>query len=123
MLHTAATLIALLALVHSVLGERAIIIRLLRRDDLPKLFGSDTFTKQTLRYIWHLVTVLALGMAWLLVQIADGAPPTAVVRTLAGTLFASAALAVVVTRGRHLSWVIMVMAGIICMRYVGMYSL
>ena len=61
--HTHVVLIAGLALVHSVLGERCILIRLFRRTDLPPLFGSDDFTKRTLRFAWHLTSVVWLGVA------------------------------------------------------------
>lgn len=120
MLNAAAAIVCLLALAHSLLGERFLISRLLRRDDLPRLLGSIDFTRQTLRYCWHLTTVIALGLAVVLVQIGAGATPPALVRTLALTLLLSAALAVVVTRGRHLSWVGLLMAGVICIRYAGM---
>jgi hypothetical protein len=33
-------------LAHSCLGERAILIRLFRRPNLPRLFGSDVFTRR-----------------------------------------------------------------------------
>ncbi|QYF92302.1 hypothetical protein KY495_16260 [Massilia sp. PAMC28688] len=123
MLNAAAVILCLLAIAHSVLGERYIITRLLRRDEVPKLFGSNVFTKQTLRYCWHLTTVLGLGMALLLVQIENGQGTPAVVQTLAVTLLAASVLAIVVTRARHLSWVGFVMAGVICIRYAGMPTL
>lgn len=50
-----------LGLAHSVLGERYILRRLLRRPDLPALFGSDDFTKRTLRFAWHLTTSRVVG--------------------------------------------------------------
>ena len=53
----AALLAVLLAVAHSSLGERFILIRLLRRQDLPRLFGSDRFTRGTLRFAWHLTSV------------------------------------------------------------------
>jgi hypothetical protein len=54
MLLAAATLTCLLALAHSYLGERYILTRLFRRDDLPRLLGGTGFTKRTLRFAWHL---------------------------------------------------------------------
>ncbi len=41
-----------LAFALSILGEKYILIRLLRRD-LPNLFSGDSFTKQTLRFAWR----------------------------------------------------------------------
>ncbi|MBK7012660.1 MAG: hypothetical protein IPH43_08315 [Xanthomonadales bacterium] len=62
MLQIAALLIALLGLAHSVLGERYILVRLFRRD-LPKLFGGTRFTRNTLRFAWHLTTMFAWGIS------------------------------------------------------------
>ena len=46
-LYLAAFLFFALGLGHSILGERYILIRLFRRQDLPKLFGG-TFLAATL---------------------------------------------------------------------------
>jgi len=42
---TAAVLALAIGLAHSWLGERYILIRLFRRQNIPHLFGSDDFTK------------------------------------------------------------------------------
>ena len=58
MAEAALVLAVLLAAAHSYLGERYILIRLFRREDLPKLFGGGTeFTTRTLRFAWHLTSV------------------------------------------------------------------
>jgi hypothetical protein len=64
----AAVLLVAIGAAHSYLGERYILIRLFRlfRRDLPKLFGSDWFTKRTLRFAWHITTVMFWGFAALL---------------------------------------------------------
>jgi len=59
----AAVLTILVAAAHSYLGERYILIRLLRRNDLPKLFGGVEFTKKTLRFAWHITSIAWLGLA------------------------------------------------------------
>lgn len=111
-LHLAATLIFLLGAAHSVLGERYILVRLFRRSDLPRLFGGTAFTTRTLRFAWHLTTVLAWGLAALLWQLGQGtADPQRLARTLALICFASALLPLVFTRGRHLSWLVLLIAG------------
>ena len=68
MLALAAILILAIALAHSYLGERYILIRLFRQP-LPKLFGSDDFTKRTLRFAWHVTSIAWLGFAALLLQV------------------------------------------------------
>ena len=104
----AAVLLVFLAAAHSYLGERYLLIRLLRRSDLPRLFGGDQFTKRTLRFAWHLTSVAWCGLAALVVQLAGAAPPTgsALSRTIAVTCGTSAVVSLVISRGRHLSWVV-----------------
>jgi hypothetical protein len=104
----AAILIALVAVAHSYLGERYILMRLFRRADLPRLFGSDLFTRRTLRFAWHITSVAWLGLAGVLVVLASPGPPArgALLLTVATTFLASAAIAAVGSRGRHLSWAV-----------------
>lgn len=66
LLEIAAFLAFAVGLVHSVLGERYILMRLFRRDDLPKLFGGTAFTIRTLRFAWHITTVAWWGFAMVL---------------------------------------------------------
>ena len=129
----AAVLLIGMGLFHSILGERYILIRLFRRENLPRLFGSDWFTKRTLRFAWHLMTVAWWGLAAILLVLADHyggpAPSTAplVVGTdplrlighvIAVTLAIHAVVAFAGTRGRHLSWIVFGMAA--ALTWVGM---
>lgn len=108
-LQVASVLLFALGLAHSSLGERYILVRLFRRTDLPKLLGGTTFTTRTLHFAWHLTTVLAWGLAALLWQLAASCDPLA--RTLATTIGSTCAIAallpLVLTRGRHLSWLVL----------------
>lgn len=109
LLLTDAFLGLLLGFAHSYLGERYILVRLFRRSDLPKLFGSDGFTRRTLRFAWHLTTVTFWGLAAILVLAASASGADFRHRTLlviSGTFFVSALIAAGATRGRHLSWVV-----------------
>jgi hypothetical protein len=110
----AAVLIALTAVAHSYLGERYILVRLFRRE-LPPLFGSDVFTRRTLRFAWHVTSAAWLGFAALLLVLAQPAePPRAtLLRIIAATSFGSAAIAGVGSRGRHLSWVVFTAIGLL----------
>lgn len=120
LLGLAALLTIILAAAHSYLGERFIIVRLLRRNDLPKLFGSDVFTKRTLRFAWHITTVLAVGMAALLFSLARPVAPDAltIAQIISITFMISGVVAVVGSRGRHLSWVIFFAVGV--MAWIGL---
>jgi hypothetical protein len=102
---TGAVIIFLVGAAHSYLGERYILIRLFRRQDLPHLFGSDVFTKRTLRLAWHITTVGGWGLSVVLLQVAAGAAPSSVGATIAGTSLICGLVALSVSRGRHLSWV------------------
>ncbi|NLP84823.1 hypothetical protein HF576_13275 [Microbacterium sp. CFH 90308] len=115
MLFIAAALLVALGLFHSILGERYIIRRLLRREDLPKLFGGREFTAGTIRFAWHITTLLALGVAAVLVLVAVDAEPRAVVAAIGITCLACAVPPLVFTRGRHLSWVVFLAAGTLCL--------
>lgn len=115
-LRLAAALAIGLAIGHSVLGERYILIRLFRRDHLPKLFGSDVFTKRTLRFAWHLTTLAWFGLAAVLLAVASGPPapaPRFFSDLVAVIALASGVVAAVGSRGRHLSWLVFLAIGIL----------
>ncbi len=104
----AAALCVGVALAHSYLGERYILIRLFRRGDLPHLFGSDLFTRRTLRFAWHLTSVAWLGFGAVLVVAARRDEPGDAVSLLvvAATFAVSAVVTLVGSRGRHLAWLV-----------------
>jgi hypothetical protein len=114
----AAALAATIAIAHSWLGERYIIIRLLRRSDLPKLLGGDAFTKQTIRFAWHLTTVAWWGFAAVLYLLsgspADVADARGVLLVIGLTFVASALLSFVFTGARHLSWIVFLSIAALC---------
>jgi hypothetical protein len=115
MLYLAAALVVGLGIAHSVLGERYILVRLLRRD-LPRLFGSDRFTKQTLRFTWHITTIAWFALAAILVAAAPApASPfrSVTLGTIAMGAVVSALLPLYFTRGRHLSWIVLLAIGLL----------
>ncbi|MBC8032456.1 MAG: hypothetical protein H7Z16_20400 [Pyrinomonadaceae bacterium] len=113
---TAAMLAFAIGLAHSWLGERYILMRLFRRADIPHLFGSDEFTKRTLRFAWHITTVALFGAAALLLIVASF-PLDATARrfstAIAVTFLASAVVALIGSRGRHLSWVVFLLIAVL----------
>ncbi|MGH1539408.1 MAG: hypothetical protein ACRBHB_03205 [Arenicella sp.] len=108
MLTIAAVLCFLIGAIHSVLGERYILVRLFRRDNIPHLFGSDFFTKRTLRFAWHITTIACWGFAYLLWMIGQNPDNLAkiVLLTIAVVFFISGVFSFGFTRGRHLSWIV-----------------
>jgi hypothetical protein len=101
----------IIGLAHSILGERYILIRLFKHE-LPRLFGSDLFTKRTLRFAWHLTTVAWWGMAVILVVLAlrkvDNTS-VIVVNIIAITFLVSAVVSLFGSRGRHFSWIVFIL--------------
>ena len=107
MLLIASLLIFITGCAHSYLGERYIIMRLLKRDGLPKLFGGTEFTAGTLRFAWHITTVAWWAFALLLALASQNAlSSTLVLQVIAGASVISAALPLFFTRGKHLSWLV-----------------
>jgi hypothetical protein len=104
----AAVLATLLAAAHSYLGERYILMRLFRRTDLPKLLGGTEFTKRTLRFAWHITSVAWLGLASLIIVLAQSPDETQVTqaRLIAAVFGISGVAALLGSRGRHLSWIV-----------------
>ncbi|MGQ0536582.1 MAG: hypothetical protein ACT4PT_10975 [Methanobacteriota archaeon] len=99
----AAGLLVAIGVAHSYLGEKHILRRLVRREDLPKLFGSDVFTRRTIRLAWHATSIAWWGFALVLLSPED---PDHVLYATSATFGVSAVIAAVGTRGRHLSWIV-----------------
>ncbi len=108
MLKLAAVLAILIGVLHSYLGERAILIRLLRRNNLPRLFGGDWFTKRVLRFAWHLTTIAWWGFAAILYIFSaptDNLPKQTLI-IISAVFLLSGILSSAFTKFKHFSWII-----------------
>ena len=116
MLYIGSILLVLIGFVHSILGEKYILIRLFRRDHLPQLLGSDWFTKRVLRFAWHLTTIAWWGFAGILyVYAGSGATTETEVLFITGLVFlVSGLLSASFTKGKHLSWLVFWLIAGIC---------
>ena len=113
-LYAAAALTIGIGIAHSWLGERYILTRLFRRDNLPQLFGGTAFTINTLRFAWHVTTIAWCGFAAILILIAQGPPaPRALGLVIGVTFLAHFAIALIASRGRHLSWAVFLAIGVL----------
>lgn len=112
MLITAAVFIFLIGLAHSYLGERFIISRLFKRDNLPKIYGSDSFTKGTIRFAWHLTTVAWFCLAVICIQLSSGSGEQEVTLSISIAFFISCLLAIFYTKGKHFSWPVFLLIAI-----------
>lgn len=115
MLLISSTLLIFIGLVHSYLGERYILTRLFKRE-LPKLFGSDTFTKQVLRFAWHLTTIAWFGFAAILASLYFGAEnSSAILLYIISLVFLiSGAMSFGYTKGKHYSYIVFWSVSLIC---------
>jgi hypothetical protein len=120
LLYLAAFLAIAIGIAHSYLGERYILVRLLRRPDLPKLFGGTEFTTRTLRFAWHITSIAWWGFAALLILLAHQPLSSRGVGLVVGVTFlATSAVALVGSRGRHLSWLVFLAIGMIAIYAAG----
>ena len=110
MIEIAAILCFVVGLIHSVLGERYILIRLFRRDNIPHLFGSDYFTKGTLRFVWHITTFAWWGFGYLLwlISTSQDISSQSVLYVISAVSLFSGIFSFGFTKGRHLSWLVFV---------------
>ena len=109
----AAVLIAVIAVVHTLLGERLVIGPLLA-GEVPKLGGSSRFMRRTVRYAWHLTSLIAVGFAALLVFYArEPKQHMMAIKIVSATFLLSSLLAVIMTRGKHFSWVVFLVIGLL----------
>ena len=115
-LYFAAFLTVAVGVAHSYLGERYILTRLFRRDDLPKIQGSSDFTIRTLRFAWHLTSVAWWGFAAVLVLLAQPSfAPSALGAIIGCTFLVHFVIAFAGSRGKHLSWIFFLAIGVITM--------
>jgi hypothetical protein len=108
----AALTLVFIGLAHSYLGERYILIRLFKRDNIPHLMGSDHFTKGTLRFCWHVMSLAAFGFAGILFHVPS--QNSFVLQIIGWVFLLSAGLSIYFTKGKHLSWIAFLLVAVIC---------
>ncbi|MEH6458226.1 MAG: hypothetical protein V7749_17995 [Cocleimonas sp.] len=113
MFYLGAILLIGIGITHSYLGEQYILIRLFRLDKLPKLFGSTEFTKNTLRFAWHLTTIAWFGFAALLLHLSGGNLDIKVIgNIIGGTFILHSVFALIGSKGKHFSWPVFLVIGL-----------
>ncbi|MFC1562069.1 hypothetical protein ACFL6I_07365 [candidate division KSB1 bacterium] len=103
-----------IALAHTILGERLVIAPVLKMK-LPPLLKSTVFMRRTIRYAWHLATVVIWGFSALFIwfsfmQIDDIL--YGIVSVCAVTFLCCSLLSLFMTRGRHFSWYVFLMIAV-----------
>jgi hypothetical protein len=104
-LYAAALLAFVAGVVHSYLGERYILGRLLCWPDFVRLFRDPTFTARVLRLAWHATSIAWWGLAAILALLAQPPVSDREISLILGVTFLVTAVAVLVgSRGKHLGW-------------------
>lgn len=113
----AAALAALgLGVAHSLLGESYVLQPILKRGDLPRLFGGTEFSARTLRLAWHLASIAWFGFAALLLLLTQPLMTYRGVALVIGVTFVGSALfALAASRGRHLAWPVFAFIGAVAL--------
>lgn len=116
MFYLAAALIFIVGIAHSYLGERYILTRLFRKDNLPTLLGGTEFTKNTLRFAWHVTTIAWFGFSFMLLYMAVGEVSTKIIGNIIGlTFLIHFLIALIASKGRHLSWLVFLGISLSCL--------
>ena len=122
-LMSAAGLSVLIALAHSVIGEWRIFRHLRRAGQVVPTEGGKLLREFQVRILWgtwHMLSVMGLGLAAVLVWLAEPAAQAAsggrVEWSLAMATAATGVLVLVSNRGRHPAWVALLgVAGLVLM--------
>ncbi len=106
MLAAAALLLVLVAAMHSLLGGRRLIRPLLAMEHFPVILGSVERSRLTLWVGWHMLSITWLVLAGLLVvmQLQPAQRSPAFLAACAGLFAVCGLSALILSRGRHLSW-------------------
>lgn len=113
LLYFSAALLLSVSIAHSYLGERFILARLFKLDNLPHLFGSVDLTVRTLRFAWHLTSIAWLGFAAILISVVTSSNLASVISQIIGATFLIHFVIVFIgSKGKHLSWPIFLTIGI-----------
>ena len=117
LLIAASTLMFVTGAAHSVLGEFLILRHMANFRGVPPLLGSVELTKRTLRFTWHLPTLLASGMALILLRYAYltqlGDEEKFVVHTISGAMLACSVVTLAISRGKHPGWIAFLVAAVL----------
>ncbi len=107
----AAVLTVFIGVVHSWLGEVRLIGPLLSPQHRTGILANSKFSRNVLRFAWHITTLAWWGFAavlgWLAITPLDGSSRTVLVM-IALTFLATGLVTLISSRGRHLAWIIFV---------------
>src|ERR1051326_849442 len=116
-------LTVVLVLAHSILGELKL-FACLREEALPPVKGipmmwnAGAMTKQILRFIWHIASLFGLALAAIMIYFSQLPAFTAsevfVLKIISASLLSSGLLALILSKGSHLGWILFFAAALLC---------
>ncbi len=122
-LQTSGILIIILALAHSALGEWKLLSQL-KNDSLPSingipaLFKSGGFSKNTIRFVWHITSVFGLSLAVILLHFSSlnalGTTELFIVKIISASMLLAGLITLILTKGAHMGWILFFAIGILC---------
>jgi hypothetical protein len=93
------------------------LIPLQKAQGLPPVRGSVQTTKATLRFTWHVTSVLGIGIAAILFYYAEftefNSEQIYILRILSLTFLASFIVAIVGSKAKHPSWIVFIVVSIL----------
>ena len=109
--YACSALLLITALVHSVLGERRLIVPLLRSRE--GILGAE-LARFLLRFVWHFMSILFAVIAGALLanQQDAGSGRTVLLLGTAIGVGGAGVFDAVATRGRHIGWPLLVLIGV-----------
>ncbi|MCG8433112.1 MAG: hypothetical protein MJA83_03655 [Gammaproteobacteria bacterium] len=113
---SSALIIVTIGLLHSILGERLVLRPIDNLENLPKLLGSRVFMFRTLRFAWHITSIVLWTVAGVLVTFARQHPIVVTemqAMLIAISMLLCAVIAGAVSHGRHFSWILFAASGLL----------
>ena len=117
-LFSAAILMIVVGMVHSVLGEH-LIFSPLRTGGLIPTDGGSHLRERNVRILWatwHFTSVLGWAAAFILFQAASTAVPVLVIQAIMLAAAAGGLLVLVGTRGKHPGWIALLVVALLVWR-------
>jgi hypothetical protein len=104
LLLVAALLLGFIGVLHSYLGERHVLGRLLALPNLPELRGSRVYMESILRWAWHLTSVAWWGSSVLILFLWGRQEQAVLGAVLAGTFAVHGVIILAKVGPRHPAW-------------------
>jgi hypothetical protein len=115
---SAAILVFAVAALHSVAGEM-LLLRPMKNERLPVMFGMQFLSKRTIRLVWHLTTAFAVLIGIELAYLAGlhtlDQHAIFFIALTAISMFLCFLIAVLISRGQHPCWAAFLVIGVLCL--------